>query len=38
MLEGSPFLNLILEKAQDLKKDYNTIVQVDNSFQKYSFK
>jgi hypothetical protein len=37
MLEGSPFLQMVLEKATDLKKDYEGVLAADAAFKKYSF-
>lgn len=38
MLNGSPFLKMILEKVIDLKNDYNNIITCDPALQKFSFK
>jgi len=36
-LEGSPFLNQILDKKADLKKDYDAILQVAPELSDYTF-
>lgn len=37
-LEGSPFLNQVKFKLNDLRKDYNAICDVAEEFKKYEFK
>lgn len=38
LLEGSPFLNMILDKKEDIKKDYDDICLRIPEFTKYTFK
>lgn len=38
LLEGSPFLNIIKEKTQDIQEDFNQIKKVSPSFsEKFTF-